>query len=56
MVQIPAWSNAFPLACRSRAILPTLVGLCFYNSLEAIAAIIGDNVANLCAWPHLFCF
>ena len=27
MVRIPG-SNIFPLACRSRAILPTLVGLC----------------------------
>ena len=27
MVQIPAGLNVFPPACRSRAILPTLVGL-----------------------------
>ena len=31
MVRIPAWSNNFPLACRSRAIPMTLVGLCLFD-------------------------
>ena len=30
MVRIPVGSSVFLPACRSRAILPTIVGLCFF--------------------------
>ena len=50
MVGIPVGSDFFLLACRSRAILPTLVGLCFcFNTgVRQVRHMLFSGIVRLC--------
>ena len=58
MVRIPVGSNVFLPACRSRAILPTLVGLCFQNAFAYQFLVVSGSIVGLLVrtFPAMFYF